>query len=71
MHGLMVTGKGTRDLSAKGLTTEAFIDEVANDLKEVADDTTISLTEKFAPISPKLRDNVDVDKLKAMFNKFD
>jgi len=76
-------GKGTRDLSGpKGLTTEAFVDNVAVELAKLMASPTLSdpyalppaKKEEVAVPSRKLRrnyDNVDEDAMKKFFAKFD
>lgn len=68
MHACMVAGKGTRDLcGADGLTTEDFIDTVGHHMRtgEMLGEAKVT-----APSHPE-RANVDMDKVKAMFDSYD
>lgn len=67
MHGLMVSGKGTRDLCGpNGLTTEAFVSEVAKHLlSEKAYESDVDLEEvTFVPTEDpsKARQGKDDDE---------
>jgi isocitrate dehydrogenase len=70
MHGLMVSGKGTRDLSGPtGLTTEEFVAEVS---KHLLSDQPFEL-DLAAPAKPVEEEAEGEDKefVKNLFNQFD
>jgi isocitrate dehydrogenase len=66
IHGLMVSGKGTRDLCGpSGLTTEAFVEEVAEQLGARVQPPALE------PVLPYEEDHGDEDLLRALFAELD
>lgn len=73
MHGLMVSGKGTRDLCGpQGLTTEAFVAEVAKHLSsDKAYESDVDVTEvTYTPAEPQ-DDSYDQEFVNNLFETFD
>jgi len=67
MHALMVSGKGTRDLCGpSGLTTEQFIDSIAEALSERVQ----PLISSASPVVP-YEEDVDDEALRALFAELD
>lgn len=67
MHACMVAGKGTRDLCGpSGLTTEEFIDAVAEHLRTGVVEAVVMTNPPRANL-----DKVDMDAVKAMFDYYD
>ncbi|CAD7966660.1 unnamed protein product [Amoebophrya sp. A120] len=74
MHACMVAGAGTRDLCGpSGLTTEQFIDAVAEHMKTgVVPGVAAAEAPAADPTRVEVRDsNVDMDVVKKMFDEYD
>jgi isocitrate dehydrogenase len=67
MHSLMVAGQGTRDLCGpSGLTTEAFVDAVAEKLN-----SRVKPKAPVQPIAPTVVEDVDEEAMRSLFNELD
>merc|ERR1712194_481230 len=70
MHRRFVVGQGTRDMQGpSGLTTEAFIDTVADRLHRVLNGEPRA--EKAVVEKPSRRTDTDTELVKQLFSKFD
>lgn len=73
IHNMMVSGKGTRDLCGpSGLTTEAFVDEVARRLVSGEIESEIGVgSEGVTPPEIESDDETDEDFVMKLFSQFD
>ena len=73
MHKLMVSGKGTRDLCGPtGLTTEAFVDLVADEVTSMLATGQMRTPPPPEPAAPHVADkDVDTEALDALFKELD
>mmetsp|Transcript_8475 Transcript_8475/g.20403 ORF Transcript_8475/g.20403 Transcript_8475/m.20403 type:complete len:519 (+) Transcript_8475:246-1802(+) len=73
MHACMVAGAGTRDLCGpSGLTTEQFIDAVAEHMATGKVPGVAAAPAEVSPVRTEIRDsNVDLDTVKKMFDEYD
>lgn len=69
MHRAMVSGHGTQDLCGPtGLTTEGFVDHIADGLANITEDGQIEVEVKQ---KPHLRKKVDHEAMREMFTQLD
>jgi isocitrate dehydrogenase len=77
VYGAFQSGKGTRDLCGpSGLTTEQFVDTVAEDIKirlttGKAPTYEVKTVDKGPKVDPDLMKKVDQEKIKVFFEKYD
>jgi len=74
MHHAFLEGQGTRDMAGpSGLTTEAFVDVVADRFSRYIRGEEYMVKPKVVKPDPKFRRNYDVDteKVKKMFSEYD